>query len=182
MKRAIVTGILIFICFLLQSVVCPWFAFAGVMCNLLIILTASFGFMCGESVGLLTGFFCGLLVDIFSVFGGSVTGDIIGYYALLYMLIGYMNGRCHRMFYPEDIKLPLLMITSSDIALNLVTYLILFLLRAKLDVGYYLLHIILPEAVYTVIVAFVFYPLFLFINQKLNQSERGSTDSIVEKD
>lgn len=59
-------------------------------------------------------------------------------------------------FYPEDIKLPLMMITAADLCVNFVCYLIMFLMRARLDIGYYLLHIILPEAVYTIVVAFIF--------------------------
>lgn len=38
------------------------------------------------------GFACGLLLDIF----GS---GILGFYALLYMYIGYINGCFRKMFY-----------------------------------------------------------------------------------
>lgn len=177
MKRIIVTGLLVFACFLLQSSVLRYFAFGGIIPNLLIILTASFGFMRGEKTGILTGFACGFLVDIFSAYGGATgNGDMLGFYALLYMLAGYLNGKCNRLFYPEDIKLPLVMIVSSDIALNLVCYLAMFLLRARLDISFYLLHIILPEAVYTIVLAFVIYPLFLLINKRLEKAERGSND------
>lgn len=177
MKRIIVTAVLVFFCFLLQTSVCPWISFGGIKPNLLIILTAAFGFMRGEKTGIWVGFACGFLADLFAVYdGGSVTGDILGLYALLYMLAGYMNGKCHQMFYPEDIKLPLLMIVTSDVLLNAVCYVFSFLLRARLDISYYFLHIILPEAVYTIIIAFLFYPAFLFINKRLEKVERGSTD------
>ncbi len=168
MKRAIVTGLLIFCCFLLQSSVLNHFAFGGIVPNLLVIFTASCGFMQGERQGMLAGFFTGLLVDVFTVYGEEVgNGDLLGYYALLYLMIGYWNGKCHRLFYPEDIKLPLLMICSSDLAFNFVCYVIGFFFRARLDFPYYALHIILPEAVYTVLLAFVAYPFFLFLNRKL---------------
>lgn len=184
MKRFIVTALLVWICFLLQTSVCPWFSFGGIVPNLLIILTASFGFMRGEKTGLWVGFACGLLADLFAANGVTLafgttaagTGDMLGFYALLYLLIGYFNGKFNRMFYPEDIKLPLLMITASDLSLNLCCYIIMFLFRARLDIQYYMIHIILPEAVYTIIIAFIFYPLLLFINKKLEKTERGSTD------
>lgn len=183
MKRVIVTGVLVFVCFILQTSVFPWLAFGGVVPNLLLILTVSCGLMQSETPGILTGFFCGLSADLFFAYGGdAVGGDILGYYALLYMLIGYLSGRCNRIFYPEDVKLPIAMILSSDLALNFICYVVTFLLRARLDLGYYLLHIILPEAVYTIIVAFALYPLLLWINSILDRAERGSTESIVEKD
>ena len=81
MKRGIITAILILVCFLLQCTVFQSLSFGGIVPNLLIVLTASFGFMRGEKTGLLIGFFCGLLVDIFF-------GSTIGFYALVYMYIG----------------------------------------------------------------------------------------------
>lgn len=177
MKRIIVTGLLIFVCYLFQSSVLRYFAFGDIVPNLLIILTASSGFMRGEKTGIWTGFICGFLIDLFAVYGNeAITGDFLGFFALVYMLTGYFNGKCNRLFYPEDIKLPLIMILTSDIALNLICYILMFLLRAKLDLQYYLLHIILPEAVYTILIALAVYPLFLFINSRLELAERGSEE------
>ncbi len=139
MKRFIVTAFFIFICFLLQCTVFRALAFGGIVPNLLIVLTASFGFMRGEKNGLLIGFFSGLLVDIFFV-------SVIGFYALIYMYIGYANGKFSAIFYPEDIKLPITLILCSDFLYGLTCYVILFLLRAKFDFSYYLVHIILPES------------------------------------
>ena len=70
----------------MQCTVFRALAFGGIVPNLLIVLTASFGFMRGEKNGLLIGFFSGLLVDIFF-------GSVIGFYALVYMYIGYANGK-----------------------------------------------------------------------------------------
>ena len=178
MKKVIVTAVLVLTCFLLQSSVFPWFASGGIKPNLLIILTASFGLMLGEKTGILTGFACGILIDLFSANGGGTgSGDLLGFYALIYMFAGYFNGKCNRIFYPEDIKLPLAMITVTDLAVNFVCYVVMFLMRAKLDIAFYILHIILPEAVYTLIIAAVFYPLLLLISKKLfSKAERGSAD------
>lgn len=175
MKRHIVTAILILICFLLQSSVLTAFHFGGIIPNLLIIFTASFGFMNGRKTGLLIGFFCGLLMD---TLGSSVTilnQNILGFYALLYMYIGYINGVFRRIFYPEDIKLPLLLILGSDISLNLVCYFFMFFMRGKLQFFFYLMHVIIPEAVYTILLALLAYPLFLWIQKRLDAGEQRST-------
>ena len=164
MKRFVVTIVLIFVCFLLQSTVFHALSFGGIVPNLLIVLTASFGFMRGEKTGLLIGFFCGLLVDIFF-------GNTIGFYSLLYMYIGYMNGKFSAVFYPEDIKLPIALILGSDCFYGLVCYVILFLLRSRFDFRYYFVHIILPEIVYTIVVTIFLYPLILWINTGLERSE-----------
>lgn len=172
MKRAIITAILILICFLLQCTVFCSLAFGGIVPNLLIVLTASFGFMRGEKSGLVIGFFCGLLVDIFFA-------SVIGYYALLYMYIGYMNGKFSAIFYPQDIKLPVILILCSDFFYGIVCYVILFLLRGRFDFVYYLRHVILPEIVYTIVVTLLLYPLVLWINSRLERGELRSGKKFV---
>lgn len=172
MKRGIITAILIFICFLLQCTVFRSLAFGGIVPNLLIVLTASFGFMRGEKTGLLIGFFCGLLADIFFA-------SVIGFYALLYMYIGYMNGKFCTIFYPQDIKMPVALILGSDFAYGIVCYVIMFLLRGRFDFMYYLVHVILPEIVYTIVVTLLLYPLILWINTCLERGEQRSGKKFV---
>lgn len=182
MKKFLTVAALIWVFFLLQTSVCPWIAFGLIKPNLLVILVASIGFMEGSKAGMWTGFVCGLLADLFAANGVSLisqngaTGDLLGFYALLFLYVGYLCGQANRLFYPEDIKLPLLMITAADLCVNFVCYLIMFLMRARLDIGYYLLHIILPEAVYTIVVAFIFYPLLLLLHKWLWRADRGSTE------
>lgn len=165
MRRFIVSFLLVISCFVLQSTVFKAIAFGGIIPNLMIVLTASFGFMRGEKTGILFGFFCGLLADIFF-------GSVIGLYAMIYMYIGYANGKFNMIFYPEDIKLPLALIFVSDMAYGLLSYIILFLMRGRFHFTYYLLHIILPEMVYTILVTLIFYPFLLWLNKKLEDREQ----------
>ena len=84
MKRCITIGFIIIICFILQSTLFHYLALAGVVPNLLLIVTMSFGLMRGRKEGMLVGFFSGLLIDIFF-------GTVLGPYALIYMTMGYIN-------------------------------------------------------------------------------------------
>ena len=118
MKRSIVAAILILVCFILQCTIFRAIDFGGIVPNLLIILTSSFGFMRGERTGLMIGFFCGILSDIFF-------GDVLGFYALILMYIGYMNGKFSRIFYPEDIKLPAALIIASDFCYGVICYVLM---------------------------------------------------------
>ncbi len=172
LKRSLVVSFLIFICFLLQSTVFHSLSFGGIVPNLLIVLAASFGFMRGERSGLLIGFFSGLLIDIFF-------GEVIGFYALLYMYIGYLNGKFNTVFYPEDIKLPIALIIGSDLFYGLISYVLLFLMRARFNFGYYFRHIILPEIVYTIVITIFLYPIILWINRKLEEKEKRSAKKFV---
>lgn len=172
MKRKIISFLIILICFLLQSTVFPKITFFSVKPNLLIIVTASFGFMRGKKEGMFVGFICGILMDIF-------WGGLLGFYALIYATIGYVNGFFKRMFYDEDIKLPLGMIAASELIYGLVVYICLFMLQGEFNFLYYLVHIILPELVYTILVTLVLYQIILQINRKLEAEEQRSASRFV---
>ena len=105
MRRKIIVFILIAVCYLLQTTLFSALSFASISPNLLIIVVSAFGFMRGRKEGLFIGFFCGLLLDIWN-------GGILGFYSLVYMYIGYINGMFRKLFYPEDIKLPMLLIAA----------------------------------------------------------------------
>ena len=115
MKRKIIVALMILISFLLQSTVFKALAIGSISPNLLVVLTSSFGFMRGKKEGLWVGFFCGLLEDIFY-------GRLLGMHAVMYMYIGYVNGYFNRIFYGEDIKLPIFLISVSELAYGPVSY------------------------------------------------------------
>ena len=172
MKRIIVVTLLVIVCFLLQCTVFHALAFGGIVPNLLIVLTASFGFMRGEKTGLIIGFFCGLLMDIFF-------GEVIGFNALLYMYVGYTNGKFNHIFFPEDVKLPIVLIICSDLFYSITCYILMFFMRARFHIGHYFLHVILPEIVYTIVITIFLYPVILWINRKLESSEKRSAKKFV---
>lgn len=164
--------LIMFLCFLLQSTLFKRLSFGGIGPNLLLITTTSVGFMRGEKQGLLAGFVSGLFVDIFF-------GDVIGLYAMIYMYIGFLNGKFSRIFYPEDLKLPLALITLSDLSYGMICYIILFLLRGRFNFPYFFLHIILPETVYTIVMSIILYPILLTLYKRLNVDEDRSEADFV---
>ena len=165
MRRKIVLFLIITICFLLQTTVFQAITFANIAPNLLIIVVSAFGLMRGKKEGLIIGFFCGLLIDIFF-------GFYLGVYALLYMYIGYINGVFQKRFYPDELRLPMVMIGASDLVYNLVIYCVMFLMRRRFHFGYYLTSVILPEFVYTMVITIFLYFILLKINQRLEAYEK----------
>ncbi len=172
MLRKFTVALLILICYVLQSSVFGGLTFGGIIPNLLVILTSSFGFMRGEKEGLFIGFFCGLLNDIFF-------GSFLGFYALVLMYIGYLNGKFSRIFYPEDIKLPIALIVTSDLSYGIICYVLSFMLRGRFQFTYYFAHVILPEALYTILITLLLYPILLKINQKLEAREKRREQKFV---
>ncbi|MCR4788240.1 MAG: rod shape-determining protein MreD [Lachnospiraceae bacterium] len=165
MKRFAVAFILVILSFVLQTTVFSWLSFSGIVPNILIILTATYGIMKGDRIGILTGFFCGLLSDVFF-------GTFIGLNAIFFMCIGFFNGKFHQVFYEDDVKLPLVLIFTSDLLYGLSYYVIMFLLRSRFDFSFYFLKIILPEVIYTIAVTLIYYPLLLLIHKLLDRSDK----------
>lgn len=164
MRRKLILAVLILLTFILQGTVFQALSIASITPNLLLILTVAFGFMHGKREGMFIGFFCGILIDIFY-------GNMVGFYALLYMYIGFLNGFLYKVFYDEDIKVPMLLVAVSDITYGAIVYGLKFLLRGRLDFFSYLSHIILPEMVYTVLLTAVLYRLLYRLNHWLAEIE-----------
>ncbi len=170
MKRRIVYFIMILVCFMLQTTIWNLLPLGNVKPNLLLVLTVSLGLMCGRSAGLWIGFISGLIVDLFY-------GNMFGFTALIYMYLGYMNGRFYNVFFDEDIKVPMMMVAVSDFIYNIIFYVIQFLFRQRYDFGAYMIHIILPEILYTVLCTLIIYMIIYRINRMLVKDELENRDS-----
>lgn len=122
MRRKIVLFIIIAICFLLQTTVFRALTFANIGPNLLIIVVSSFGLMRGKKKG------CGLdsFVDCLSTYFWVLSRRIC-----FTLYVHRLHQRIvQKRFYPDDIKLPMILIGSSDIVNNLMIYIVMFLCAA----------------------------------------------------
>ena len=70
MKNKIVLFITIIVCFLLQCTIMDYISIGSITPNLPLILCVAMGLMRGRKVGLWTGFFSGLFIDLF--YGSTV--------------------------------------------------------------------------------------------------------------
>ena len=171
MKSKIVLGITIIGCFLLQCTVLHVISIGSITPNLNLILCVSMGLMRGRKSGLWTGFFSGLLIDMFY-------GSIFGFYALIYMYTGFISGYAHRICYDDDVKVPMMLAAGTDLIYNLAVYGLQFLLRGRMGLGTYLYRIILPEIFYTVFLTLIVYRVFYYINYHFMSITRKESESI----
>ena len=164
MRRKLIIALLIILTFIIQTTIFKTLTVASVAPNLLLILTVTFGFMRGKKSGIWIGFFCGLCIDL--LYSGTV-----GMNALIYMYIGYLNGFLYKVFYDEDIKVPVILIGLSDFVYCVITYILQFLMRVRLDFMGYFQHIIILEMVYTIVISIIIYRPLYKLNKKLVENE-----------
>ncbi len=140
--------------------------------NLLLILTFSIGFIRGKTEGMLVGLFCGLLMDM----GYS---EVVGYYALIYLFVGYVNGSISQLFYTEFLNMPLLLCVLSDFLYNVYIYVFGFLTHGRMALSVYIPQVILPEVVYTSVLTLILYPQFLKLDAWFQSIEKRSAKRFV---
>lgn len=176
MKTKLIILGMIFACLILQCSLMPAIAIASVTPNLMIVFVVSFGLMRGKRSGLLIGLICGLLTDMMFMVLGNY---IIGFRGIIYMYIGFFSGYCYRIFYDDDVKMPVILAAASDLVYGILMYGVTFLLRGRVNFFYYLGRVIMPEVVYTIVLTLICYWLFLYINRRIEKSDKRSVDSFV---
>lgn len=164
-RNVLIVILTILVAFVIQSSVLPAIAIGGIKPNIMLIVTASYAFMLGDRPGILAGLMCGLVQDIFF-------GPVIGFSAMVYAVIGYLCGKFKNLLYVEDLSFPLLMIGMSDFVYGFLCYIFLFLVRNRLYVRFYVVTIILPEMLYTMVLGVIVYPLLALLYRKVLQPKR----------
>jgi rod shape-determining protein MreD len=118
----------------------------GVNVDLSPLLVAFVGLLCGSTIGAVTGFAVGLLVDLALV-------QTLGVSSLIFTLIGFWSGRLRELRDPQAALTPLL-VGASAAAVSLVGYsLVEFLLGVDAPVSLDLLRQIVLGVVVDAIVA-----------------------------
>ena len=171
MLRNITFGLLVIIAYLILTTFGSQISLGGVSPNLVIIVVCMYSLLRGRRAGMIFGFCAGLLLDVFYGYG-----DVIGINALIYMYIGLVNGFFYDSIYIKSYHVPIISVFFSDFAYLFVFYVITFLLRNKLNIGYYLNNIMIPEVVYTVFVTLLTYKLYVWLEERFIAFEqRGET-------
>lgn len=154
------------ILFLMQTTVFPSIALAGVVPDLLLILVVNIGFMRGRTRALLTGLLCGFMLD-------CCYNNIIGVYALMYMSIGYLAGFSHRIYDENDYTIPLLITGIAEFLMNIMYFIVYFLLQGKLNIGFYLYRFTIPRILYTIVISILLYKFNNLLNVRLRRLEES---------
>lgn len=171
-SRILILVAIIISCYLLQVCIFSRLSIYGVTPNILVGITSIFGFMKGSKRGMLVGFICGMLLDLSS---GMLFGALIA----VYTTIGFINGLFRKMFFGDDIKLPMVLIFSSNIIYGIIMYVIVLLTNTQFDFVYYVNNVILPESVYTTLVCLFIYVVIFQISTKLDKSEKRRESHII---
>ena len=173
MKKWITACVLTVLMYVLQTTLLQRISIAGAVPNLIIILLVVISYRYGQVNGLIYGFIAGLFVDL-------MDGTYLGLFALLYMLLGYALGFANKIYDKDDYTIPLIITGLTDITYNFGIFVVGFLLRNRTHLLFYLRSVILPEAIYTVVVSVLLYrglqKLFILLEPKEVEKEVTEID------
>ena len=164
MRRKIVMLIMILLSFLIQSTVLRMISVSFIRPNLLLMIVIIFAFMRGRTSGMVLGFICGLFVDMFS-------SPVLGFTSLVYVLIGYVCGCCYNIFFDEDVKVPVILVSLGEIFYRGAYYVFQYLMLNRVSLRSYSLYTVLPELVSTIVFTFLLYKFMFMIDKKLSEYE-----------
>ena len=119
MKRFLLYILMVLFCFLLQTTLFQWLELANIIPNILIILVVSIGYMRGINEAMFVGIACGLCMDF-------MYGSYIGYYALLYLAVGFLSGYSNYFYEQDDYTMPLILIGVGDLVYGTLFYILSF--------------------------------------------------------
>ena len=167
--RAGVLAVLVVAGFLLQTNLPDWVPYLRVAPNLLLIITFSIGFLRGRIAGMFCGLACGLLSDAFG-------GGILGYYTLIFIYIGYLNGLLSNIMVDDMILLPLILCLINEICYSVYVYLFGAFLLGKANFPDYIRTIAVPELIITLFCTVILYGLILFFHHRLEAREKTAEE------
>jgi len=163
--RIVVIGGVLVVGVLLETTAISRMAIFGVSPNLMLCIIVAYSILRGDEEGAVAGFAGGLLMDV-------AMGQTMGLFAMLGLLMGYFAGKPFRDFYRESYLLPMLITGIMAVAYGLALYLFNAITIAPVGFVYYTGSIVLPIAVYTMIVSIFVYRVLYAVNMLVELYER----------
>ena len=165
-SKAIIMGLLAFFLICVESTVLHRIEIYGIVPNLSLCMVVSCSLLFGSTFGRRLGILVGLCQDILFL-------DILGFYTLLYFLLGQAAGIFKNGFDQNSLLLSLGITALFDLLYSFICYFFMHFFQGRIDVFYFLTHTILPELCYTLIASIPVYFWVRWVGERLDRmSER----------
>ncbi len=146
--------LILFFAVILQLTLIPHFSINKVEPNLVLLLVIFFGFFEGELNGSLWGFLSGFFLDLFTL-------SFFGVNMLLKTLTGFFSGLTRKAIAAESPLIISFFVFFASLLSQIIYFLLLFTIGAKLSFGVTFYRKILFLALYNSSISFLIAPLFL---------------------
>lgn len=138
--------------FLFQAVIAPHISIMGTKPDIILIITALYGFSHGPIIGTAAGFSGGLLGDL-------LAGPHVGLGLISKSIVGFFSGLIQRTIFVENILLPMVAIFVATWLNEFVYVSFIYLVGDTIPMKLLLLKIILPTSIYNAVLTPFIYAL-----------------------
>ena len=170
MKKNLVMILLVLCTFLLQTTLRGILPSEYTVPDMLMILTCSMGLMSGKKAGMLTGFFSGLLYDLFY-------GSVFGFTALCFLYAGFASGFLFKVFFDEDIRVPMATVGICELIYKLISFPVEYAVGRQYRFQSYLTGSVIPAVIASILFTIVLYYLYRLINRRIVAQETETRQS-----
>lgn len=153
-----------FLALILQTTILPLLQFRGTMPDLLLILIVFTALFSNATVGGVTGFIVGFMQDL-------VISRYLGLCALSGLVTGYLVGGLEGKFYKENPLVPVMLVFFGTFLFNAVYFLGRGLCASTPLAFVQLARTTLVEAVYNIVLTFLFYYPLMRIFHRMKRSK-----------
>jgi len=148
----LILSLILLIELILQGTVFQFLNFNGVYPDLILITVVCYSIILGKKMSYKLGFIIGLLVDI-------IYGNVIGMYALSFLLTAYLISVISVQMFKESLLAPISLFPIGVICNHSIIYLINYLLRAEISFMDYIVQFNFTYWVMNFLVLIIIYPL-----------------------
>ena len=103
---------------------------------------------------------------------GGIKPNLMIILPVLFVYIGYCSGIFYQKYEETEMLIPLGLLLAGDFCFGFLSYVGNFLLHNRLNAMYYISRFILPEVVYTLLIAVILYKPVTFLNKHLNPTDK----------
>jgi rod shape-determining protein MreD len=150
-NRVLPTALALLVAIILQVALAPQIALFGVVPNLVFLVVVTLAFLEGPVAGSAAGFVGGLFFDLLGT-------SVVGPYALVFCLVGYVAGLLQANLFAEGWLLPVTVVFIAGLGAEIVYGVMMAVLDVGLPFWWAFLRIMLPGAVYNTALAVLLYP------------------------
>lgn len=156
----LIYALLIMFSLVIQTTVLSMWPFLQVSPDLLLIIIVVFSLLNGPIFGAKFGFVAGLALDL-------LTGNMIGLYGIIRMLIGFSVGLIASRFYKENYVVPLFCVILATL-LDQIFYLLGLLVFGRVVPWIFAFQqVLLPLCIYNGILCLLLYIRLFYFNKKI---------------
>lgn len=156
----IILGLIGLLTILFESTCLHHIALLDIQPNLSLILVVFWGILQGSEKGRRLGLWIGLIQDFLFC-------QIVGFYGLIYYLLGHCCGLLKQDFYKGHCILPLAIVSAADFLYGILHYIFYQFFQGNLNLIFYLQKKILPEMFYTALISLPIYLLLRLLSRGL---------------